>query len=604
MKSSNRSRGKSSGPKRDVPVTNTWENAPKVSPDSLYCWTPQASTALKILISARFCAALLSNISDCDETFNYWEPTHYIIYGQGFQTWEYSPAYAIRSYAYVLLHALPGRLHAQILAANKILVFYFTRCVLGLCCALCELYFYRGVCKNFGASVGRLTLCFSLFSTGMFISSAAFLPSSFSMYMTMVSMAGWYLDNYPVAIIGTAVSALVGWPFAGALGIPIAIDILIRQKRLATFMRWCLVALVFILVPLVWIDSTMFGKLVIAPLNIVMYNVFSDHGANLYGVEPFHFYFINGFLNFNVAFFMALAALPFSFAVNWYVKGRPFASSEPLPHWLTLMPMYLWIVVFFGQAHKEERFLFPIYPFFILGAAITMSSIQKLYHHLFTPYKPQHYTWSSNWLAATVAVLFTVLSLSRSAALFFGYHTPLDVYPLLGSIADDKAIHTLPPERPVNVCVGKEWYRFPSSFFLPDNWRLQFIESEFRGQLPKQYGPGEDATRIIPTDMNEFNLEETSRYLDISKCHYLIDLDLPQETAREPRYSRREEEWEIVGSMPYLDSQRSHRFFRAFFIPFVSGRYVKHGDYNILKTKRRKISKKKTAPKDGPVETK
>ena len=27
----------------------------------------------------------------------------------------------------------------------------------------------------------------------------------------------------------------------------------------------------------------MFGKLVIAPLNIVMYNVFSDHGANLYG---------------------------------------------------------------------------------------------------------------------------------------------------------------------------------------------------------------------------------------------------------------------------------------------------------------------------------
>ena len=29
----------------------------------------------------------------------------------------------------------------------------------------------RGVCKNFGASVGRLTLCFSLFSTGMFISS-------------------------------------------------------------------------------------------------------------------------------------------------------------------------------------------------------------------------------------------------------------------------------------------------------------------------------------------------------------------------------------------------------------------------------------------------
>ena len=25
-----------------------------------------------------------------------------------------------------------------------------------------------------------------------------------------------------------------------------------------------------------------------------------------------------------------------------------------------------------------------------------------------------------------------------------------------------------------NVCVGKEWYRFPSSFFLPgDNWEMR-----------------------------------------------------------------------------------------------------------------------------------
>jgi len=25
----------------------------------------------------------------------------------------------------------------------------------------------------------------------------------------------------------------------------------------------------------------------------------------------------------------------------------------------------------------------------------------------------------------------------------------------------------LPPEKEINLCVGKEWYRFPSSFFLP-----------------------------------------------------------------------------------------------------------------------------------------
>ena len=49
-----------------------------------------------------------------------------------------------------------------------------------------------------------------------------------------------------------------------------------------------------------------------------------------------------------------------------------------------------------------------------------------------------------------------------------GYHTPLDLYPNLYAIAEDTEIHTLAGDKVVNVCVGKEWYRYPSSFFLPD----------------------------------------------------------------------------------------------------------------------------------------
>ena len=37
--------------------------------------------------------------------------------------------------------------------------------------------------------------------------------------------------------------------------------------------------------PLSQIDSYYYGGLVIAPLNIVLYNVFSSHGANLYGTS-------------------------------------------------------------------------------------------------------------------------------------------------------------------------------------------------------------------------------------------------------------------------------------------------------------------------------
>lgn len=36
-------------------------------------------------------------------------------------------------------------------------------------------------------------------------------------------------------------------------------------------------------VPLVAVDSFFYGKVVIAPLNILLYNVFTPHGPDLYG---------------------------------------------------------------------------------------------------------------------------------------------------------------------------------------------------------------------------------------------------------------------------------------------------------------------------------
>ncbi|XP_077105880.1 alpha-1,2-mannosyltransferase ALG9 isoform X2 [Ranitomeya variabilis] len=554
-------------------------------------WAPEGATAFKCLISARFCAALLSNISDCDETFNYWEPTHYLVYGKGFQTWEYSPAYAVRSYAYLWLHALPAWFHANVLQTNKVLVFYFIRCFLAFCSCVCELYFYKAVCKRFGLHVGRLMLAFLVLSTGMFCSAAAYLPSSFCMYTTLIAMTGWYMEKVSVAVLGVAAGAFWGWPFSVVLGVPIAFDFLFLKHKLKSFINWCLVAILLLLVPLVAIDSYYYGKLVIAPLNIVLYNVFTPHGPDLYGTEPWPFYFINGFLNFNVVFIMALLSLPLTWLME-HLLQKINIQNLGRPYWLTLAPMYIWILIFFTRPHKEERFLFPIYPLICLCGAVALSSLQKCYHFLFQRYRLEHYTVSSNWLAIGTVLLFALLSFSRSIALFRGYHAPLDLYPEFYRIAKDPAIHTVPESKTVNVCVGKEWYRFPSNFLLPENWQLQFIESEFRGQLPKPYGKGRRATRTHPKDMNDQNLEETSRYVDIAKCHYLVDLDTATKTAREPRYSAKEE-WTVIAYKPFLDASRSSKLLRAFFMPFVSSWHTTYSNYTILKARRPKQIKKK-----------
>lgn len=139
------------------------------------------------------------------------------------------------------------------------------------------------------------------------------------------------------------------------------------------------------------------------------------------------------------------------------------------------------------------------------------------------------------------------------------------------------------PEK-VNVCVGKEWYRFPSSFFLPDSdrWKLMFIQSEFRGQLPQPYQEGPLSTRIVPKNMNDKNSEEVSRYIQVKNCHLLIDSDRPVATDREPRYSTMAR-WTKIFSSKMLDVESSLQFWRSFWIPHFFYSKNKFIDYVILK---------------------
>lgn len=85
-------------------------------------------------------------------------------------------------------------------------------------------------------------------------------------------------------------------------------EMLIHKQEWSKFIKWVIISGTVVLVPMIWIDSMYYGKLVIAPLNIVLYNVFTHHGPNIYGTEPFSYYIYNGFLNFNFVFIGALWA--------------------------------------------------------------------------------------------------------------------------------------------------------------------------------------------------------------------------------------------------------------------------------------------------------
>ncbi|XP_053964276.1 alpha-1,2-mannosyltransferase ALG9 [Anastrepha ludens] len=564
-------------------------NASVVATNTRTTIVPSVETAFKTFISARLCSAIWAYISDCDETFNYWEPLHYVINGHGMQTWEYSPQFALRSYTYLLLQGVPGWIYQKLFNPSPILIFYMIRCILGFGCAVMERFMYKSICQEFGIHIGRLWLIFQLFSVGMFVSSAALLPSSFSMYFGCAAIAAWWQLKYSLAIFFVAISALLGWPFSVVLGVPIALDMLLRKRLWRTFLTWTLISAITIGIPMVVIDSTYFGKLVIAPLNLVMYNVFTSHGPNIFGTEPFKYYIINGFLNFNIIWMFALIT-PVMLLIDHFVVPAKSKSTLNFPRYLSLAPLYLWLLVFFPQPHKEERFLFPIYPLISLCGAITVDVFQRIFYRLKSLLAVKsktavgsHYLEHTMFIAIFVMLVSTLLGLSRVFSLYRNYHAPMDIVMELNKF---KTSEQYQDDRVYNVCIGKDWYRYPGSFFLPaKNFRLRFLKSEFRGILPVYYTDGKNATQVVHPYFNDMNQEDERTYFNYNNCDFLIYFDEGKYTELEPNYSNYTKDWINTKTLPFLIQEKSHRLFRAFYIPFFTDDYISYGHFNLLKRK-------------------
>lgn len=184
--------------------------------------------AFYVFLVANLIAAAYAPIQDCDETFNYWEPTHYLSHGYGLQTWEYSPEFSIRSWLYVALHAIVGNFRRLLPRPNKLAEFYFVRYGLAFVCALCQTLLYRSVTLTLNGRISLFYMIATVASPGNFHASAAYLPSSFAMYACMLGAAAFM--NWrgglktSLGIFWFAFGGVLGWPFAAALSIPFLLE--------------------------------------------------------------------------------------------------------------------------------------------------------------------------------------------------------------------------------------------------------------------------------------------------------------------------------------------------------------------------------------------
>ncbi|CEF60936.1 Alpha-1,2-mannosyltransferase ALG9 [Strongyloides ratti] len=548
---------------------------------------PGYNSILKIIISLRISSAFYGLIMDCDEVYNYWEPLHLFLYGNGLQTWEYSPLYAIRSYFYIFLHSLPAQLIINISPHSKIFIFYSIRCILGIISASADTLLYYALCKKFANSIGIIYIVFTLLAPGMFISSTAFLPSSFSMILCTLTIAAYLREKFFIAIFCTAISALLGWPFAAVLGFPLVIHMVFiyNKKYLLKFIIYAGISGLLISVPMIYFDSLYFGKTVFAPLNIVLYNVFSSHGPDLYGTAPLTYYLKNLFLNWNIAFPLLFLSIPLSWLEYNKIRNEKAKDFKKInyesfiPLLLLFCTLMLWFIIFFSQPHKEERFMFPVYSLIAILAAVAVDGISKMFKN-------------STVVILIILGIFGGFSVTRNIALTKYYSAPITIFKEFNDymIEHSKDLDFSVMQDPVNLCMGDEWYEFPSSFFLPykvvDRFnrkrsvKLQFIKSGFKGLLPKYYEQGKllDVTRKIPSYMNDKNEEEPSRYISLSSCDYLVKLN-----KNNNNYKELSNEFVPIIRQPYLDTDKTSSIFRAFYTPLYSDEALHWASYEILK---------------------
>ncbi|PPS13885.1 hypothetical protein GOBAR_AA06697 [Gossypium barbadense] len=122
--------------------------------------------------------------------------------------------------------------------------------------------------------------------------------------------------------------------------------------------------------------------------------------SHLYGIEGPLFYIRNGFNNFNFCFILALL----------FLGILPNCKKKP---------------------HKEERFLYPIYPLVCVAASAVIESFTDLFRDKYNPYDNSIIVMMAKFLRPVALSLILCASHSRTFSLINGYAAPMEVYKIL-----------------------------------------------------------------------------------------------------------------------------------------------------------------------------
>lgn len=538
----------------------------------------------------------------------------------------------------------------------KIHLFFTARSVLAIISAYCESCLYVSARAVVGPNAARYLFVALLGNAGIFEASTALIPSSYTFYTTTLAWS-FALRVIPSdsseawkrclsATAAFALGAIIGWPFAIVLSFPFVLEELFIAGQRTTYsfaegfrrlFAAALVSGIAIGLPTMLIDTLAYGRTTLAPWNIITYNILSKArgaGPELYGTEPSSYFLRVMFLSFNLLLPLALLSGP-AVAVSWLCDNRRGGARKVSSLLTRLSPFYIWLGLLTSQSHKEERFLYPAYALICFNAAVCLAQLQNVAVWLSRKTLPSSFAHQAKrtisvgvWLIIGLSALLGAL---RSAALTQNYSAPMwvaqpfwtsegrtilesrNITQNASSLSEVEVAKTLASMHdPVKVCFAGEWYRFSSSFFLPQGVQPEFTWSSYEHILPGHFPAEESAvdrkradpfaarvvslfdwvwpckgSRVMEPDYNEFNQPEPSHLVSFEpcicrfhadrnksdqshplECDYVIDLHLHHRESKQEETSPPSPTsgvsffayphiWEKVECLPFLDWESS-----------------------------------------------
>jgi alpha-1,2-mannosyltransferase len=147
------------------------------------------------------------------------------------------------------------------------------------------------------------------------------LPSTFGMiFLSFTYTCTTTTTSIIKSVFLTTIAGVWGWPFCLFSGVIYLANYVISsflhsisfhqiRRDIYIMIISGLAALFFTITGVLFVDHDFYNKWVLTPLNLIWYNM-GSHGPDLYGTEPWWFYFANGLILFNIAFLLALMAVP------------------------------------------------------------------------------------------------------------------------------------------------------------------------------------------------------------------------------------------------------------------------------------------------------